>query len=180
MTKQLTVSQLMHHTTPIKTTLPLVDFEIKLPGDFGRAISIKEANNGVYLVIKGLEEYYAEPPTPYKSAMFMFDGHKNRFIFHSEEMVDSLYEIEYFTIEQLNTYKNLWNGVALPEIIETLSITQYADKRKISRSAVLKAIRKHHKLPGVTSFKRLGTMYQLSVNMVTLENYLTENKQVTE
>jgi len=169
----------MHYPRPIKVTLPANNFEIQLPSDFGRAVSVQETN-GPFLVIKGLEEFYPEAPKPNKAVVFRFDLPNNRIVFSSEEPLSNTYQVEYFTIDQMTKYENLWKRIALPEIIETLSITQYADKRKISRSAVLKAIRKHHKLPGVTSFKRLGTMYQLNVNMFTLENYLAENKQVTQ
>ena len=45
-----------------------------------------------------------------------------------------------------------------------ISVTQYAELRKISRSAVNQAILNNHKMPGVESVVKIGSTYVLKVN----------------
>lgn len=59
----------------------------------------------------------------------------------------------------------------------TISVSEYAAMRDITPQAVIKAIKKNHRTPGVTEVRKIGNQYILTVNVDVLKNSLVVNRK---
>jgi len=59
--------------------------------------------------------------------------------------------------------------------VQLMGTTEYAKLRKIGNSAVVNALTRGHRLPGVKKWERIGRPYVLHVNIAEVKDFVKKS-----